>query len=222
MRCETFLVWRNFFYCQLIHHIAVPSTFPTSAPSVPFGVVTDAPTVAEAPTATPTDHPTSLPSTGFTVETVSPTLAQHIVRLDDYYVSFVAPDATRSPTTEEFSEMLLRITAYFDAYLTEYFRTNQGISFDRIETINNFNLYGISEAGQPEERYNIYMNFDYSDFIFTPDTLFTPTAEEIFTILLTSITPDFILNVVRTYTFTPFESTNEVFCGTSIFTDGPP
>jgi hypothetical protein len=134
----------------------------------------------------------------------------------------VAPDASRSPTTEEFAEMLLRITAYFDAYLTEYLATNQTLSFDRIETSNDFNLYGTPEAGQPEERYNIFMNFNYSDFIFSPDTLNPPTSDEIFAILLTSITADLILDVVRTYTFTPFESTNEIFCGSSPYIDGPP
>lgn len=137
-------------------------------------------------------------------------------------MSFVAPDATRSPTTAEFSEMLLRITAYFDVYLTEYLAMNQTLTFDRIETVNDFNLYGTPEAGQPEERYNIYMNFNYSDFIFTSDTIEPPTSNEIFAILLTSITPDFIIDVVRTYVLTPFESTNEVFCGTSSYTNGPP
>lgn len=155
----------------------------------------------------------SSPSTG---------LAKNIVRLEDYYMSFVAPDATRSPTTEEFSEMLLRITAYFDAYLTEYLATNRTITFDRIETSNDFNLYGTPEAGQPEDRYNIYMNFNYSDFIFAPDTLDPPASDEIFAILLTSITADLIINEVRTYTFTPFESTNEIFCGTSSYANGPP
>ncbi len=141
-------------------------------------------------------------------------------------MSFVAPDAIRSPTTEEFSEMLLRITAYFDAYLSEYeyFAANQtaSISFDSVETVNNFNLYGVPEAGQPEERFNIYMNFNHSDFIFTPGTSELPTAVEIFAILLTSISADFIIDVVQTYTSTPFESTNEVYCGVSPYTNGPP
>jgi hypothetical protein len=206
------------FYSKLICNVSIPSIFPVTTPVAPASVVSD------APSATPTIAPvvTSSPSKGIVVESPSPTLEHHIVRLDDYYMSFVAPDATRSPTTEEFSEMLLRITAYFDAYLTEYLATNQTLMFDRIETSNDFNLYGIPEAGQPEERYNIYMNFNYSDFIFTPDTLDPPTSDEIFSILLTSITPDFILDVVRTFTFSPFESTNEVFCGTSSYLDGPP
>ena len=207
------------FLDLLIRKIAVPSTFPVKVPvSAPEVVVSD------APRTTPTIAPvvTSTPSTAIVAESSFPTLSKHIIRLEDYYMSFVAPDATRSPTTEEFSEMLLRITAYFDAYLTEYLATNQTLSFDRIESSNNFNLYGTPEAGQPEERYNIYMNFNYSDFIFTPNTLDPPTSDEIFTILLTSITPDFILDVVRTYTFTPFESTNEVFCGTSSYTNAPP
>ena len=174
--------------------------------------------VSDSPSASPTISPT------ITAETQSPTIGKNTVRLEDYFVSFVAPDAIRSPTTEEFSEMLVRITAYFDAYLSEYFAANQTTSvfFDSIETVNDFNLYGVPEAGQPEERFNIYMNFNHSDFIFTPGALELPTAEEIFAILLTSISADFILDVVRTYTSTPFESTNEVYCGVSLYTNGPP
>ena len=206
---------------RLICDIKIPTTSPAEAPALPAG------TLSDVPTATPTNDSvleavTSSPSISPTAESSLPSLAQHIVRLEDYYMSFVAPDATRSPTTEEFSEMVLRITAYFDVYLTEYLALNRTITFDRIETVNDFNLYGTSEAGQPEERYNIYMNFNFSDFIFASDTVDPPTSNDIFDILLTSITPDFIIDVVRTYVLTPFESTNELYCGTSTFTDGSP
>jgi hypothetical protein len=195
-----------------------PSLYPISSPI-------DA---SKSPSVSPNTKPNvpvAPPMMEISVSPTKPSLPlQQIVRLEDYYMSFVAPDATRSPTEEEYSEMLVNITNYFETYLKDYFITNNNetISLVRIVTSNDFNLYGTSTPGLPDSRYNIYMNFNYTDFMYTPGTENPPNAEETFSILLLSITPDFIINIVRTFVFTPFESTNEVFCGESNFTNGPP
>jgi hypothetical protein len=184
---------------------------PTSAPVV--GPTTAAPTTA-APSVLPSDAPSNMPIN------LSPTATPvQTVRVTDYYISFVAPDATREPTQDEYAEMLRRITAYFKDTFTGIYANDPNTTFLDVVSSNDFTLYGAA-AGIPEARFNIYMNFDLSDFTYTLDSV-VPTNAEIFQIMKDSITQQFIIDVVRTYTGTPFESTNEVFFAASEFNGKP-
>ena len=193
---------------------------PTSAPVI--GPTTAAPTTAApitvAPSIVASDAPSLAPSGAPVVLSPTPTPVQ-TVRITDYYISFVAPDATREPTQDEYDEMLRRITEYYKEIFTGIFATDPDTVFLDIISSNDFTLFG-DAAGIPEARFNIYMNFDFSDIIYTEESV-VPTNQEIFTIMEEAITQDFILEVVRTYTGTPFESTNEVFFAASEFV-GPP
>jgi hypothetical protein len=171
-----------------------------------------------SPASTPVIGPTIVaPVVGVPINS-SPTPVQ-TVRVTDYYVAFVAPDATREPTPDEYDEMSRRITAYFNDTFTGIYATDPNTEFLDVVSSNDFSLYGTA-AGIPEARFNIYMNFDFSDFTFTEASV-VPTSAEIFQIMRDAITPDFIIDVVRTYTGTPFDSTNEVFFSASEF-NGPP
>jgi hypothetical protein len=195
---------------------SAPTTAPaTSAPtsSPVIGPVTAAPTTA-APSILPSDAPSNAPIN------LSPTATPvQTVRVTDYYISFVAPDATREPTQDEYDEMLRRITAYFKDTFTGIYATDPNTEFLDVVSSNDFSLYGAA-AGIPEARFNIYMNFDFSDFTYTEGSV-VPTNAEIFQIMKDAITQDFIIQVVRTYTGTPFESTNEVFFAASEFNGKP-
>jgi hypothetical protein len=185
---------------------AAPTIAPTIAPVAATDAPSAAPAIAESDA--PSRAPIPLSPTGTPVQ---------IVRVTDYYISFVAPDATREPTQEEYDEMLVRISAYF---VETFMALNDAdTEFISVDSSNDFTLYG-DAAGIPRPEFNIYMNFDFSNIIYT-ETSVVPTVAETFDIMRSSITQDFILNVVRTYTGTPFESTNEVFFAASEFI-GPP
>lgn len=117
--------------------------------------------------------------------------------------------------------MLRRITAYYKEAFTEFYANDPDTEFLDVVLSNDFNLYGTA-AGIPEARSNIYMNFDFSDFRFTEGSV-VPTTAEIFAIMFdaTVTNVDFVFQVPRSYTGTPFESTNEVFFEASEF-NGPP
>lgn len=115
--------------------------------------------------------------------------------------------------------MLRRITAYYKETFTGIYATDTDTEFLDVMSSNDFTLYG-ADAGIPEARFNIYMNFDFSDFTYTEESV-VPTNTEIFQIMKDAITQQFIIDVVRTYTGTPFESTNEVFFAASEL-NGPP
>lgn len=137
------------------------------------------------------------------------------VLVEDYYISFAAPGATREPTQAEYDEMLVRINDWFEAQLRAKYANRTDVEFLGTESSNDFTLYGINNNIPPSpERFNIYMNFDFSKFSFS-ETSTVPTNEEVYEIMLASITPDFILQVVRSLTGSPFELTNEVFFAAS-------
>lgn len=127
----------------------------------------------------------------------------------DFSISFSAPDATSEPTQDEYDEMFQRITTYFKDFLTGYYATDSDAEFLDLVSSLDSTLYG-DEAGIQDPRFNIYMDFDFSNFSFTDESV-VPTSAEMFQIMSEAITADFILEVVRTLTGSAFESTNEVF-----------
>jgi hypothetical protein len=181
---------------------AVPSGAPSIAPTSP------APSVR--PTAIPSDSPSRTPI----ALNPTPTPVQRIL-VEDYYISFVAPGATREPTQAEYDEMLSRINDWFERQFMEQYANNPDVQFLGTETSNDFTLYGLNNNIPPRPaEFNIYMNFDFSEYTYS-ETSVVPTTQEVFEIMRQSITRDFILEVVRTFTGSPFESTIEVFFAAS-------
>ena len=122
--------------------------------------------------------------------------------------------ANRGPTREEYDEMIARIRNWFEtAIKTEY--SDQNIKLLDMKLVNDFEVYGLNKSIPPRpEDFNIYINFDYADYLFKDkraDGSELPSPADLFKVIRRSITTDFILDAVRTYSGTPFESTNEVF-----------
>jgi hypothetical protein len=195
---------------------SVPTVTPTATPTLAPQV---APTTA-APTVIASDAPSLTPS-GAPIPLVPTPTPVQVVRVTDYYISFVAPGATREPTQAEYDEMLRRINGWFEMVFMAQYANNPDVQFIGSEASNDFTLYGLNMEIPPRPAdFNLYMNFDITDFTYSENSV-VPTTAEAFEIMRASITRDFILQVVRTYTGTPFESTNEVFFAASEFTAPP-
>lgn len=123
----------------------------------------------------------------------------------------VDPAASRSPTDEEFSTIAERTADVFYKHLADHYSandTNPVIELIGLDLVLNNTEYG---AGKPDAKFNIYMDF-------TVSTLYTGVSEpespeEQIDVLEGAIDADYILNIVRTLTGTPFETVNELFFG---------
>lgn len=168
---------------------------------------------AESPNEIENEAPTDAPIVPTTTVPTEAPVIDNVVRLSDHFMSFVAPKATRAPTREEYDEMIERVRNWFEtAVSTEY---NDGnIKLLNLELFNDFQVYGLNKEIPPRpENFNIYINFDYADYLFEDNSSSRelPSPADVFKVIRRSITTDFILDVVRSYKDTPFESTNEVY-----------
>jgi hypothetical protein len=198
---------------------ATPTVAPNVAPTVsPTAVPSDRPSAA--PTASRTETPSDSPSAAPIPLNPTPTPVQ-LLLIEDYFISFVAPGATREPTQAEYDEMLVRINDWFEQQFEELYANRTDVQFLGAESSNDFALYGLNNDIPPRPaEFNIYMNFDFTEYTYSEDSVI-PTTQEVFEVMRLSITTDFILEVVRTFTGTPFESTNEVFFAASQFAAPP-
>lgn len=57
---------------------------------------------------------------------------------------------------------------------------------------------------------NLYINFDFTELAFSIDSI-APTTTEMFELMRTSISSQFILDSVRTFTGSPFAGTTEAW-----------
>ena len=195
---------------------ATPIVAPTAVPTVAPSIAPTSPAPSVGPTVVPSDSPSIAPIP------LNPTpVPVQIVLIEDYYISFVAPGATREPTQEEYDEMLIRINDWFEMQFMALYANRTDVQFLGAETSNDFTLFGLNTGIPPRpENFNIYMNFDFSEYTYSESST-VPTTQEVFEIMRLSITQAFILQVVRTFTGTPFESTVEVFFAASQFVAPP-
>lgn len=181
----------------------------TVQPTVSTTLGTNAETTTDVPK-DPTDTPMK-PTTAVPTETPIP---DNVVRIGDHFMSFVAPKATRGPTREEYDEMIERIRIWFKTAITNEY-SDPNMKLMDTELVNDFEVYGLNKDIPPRpEDFNIYINFDYADYIFNDsntDGRELPSPADLFKVIRRTITSDFILDAVRSYSGTPFESTNEVF-----------
>ena len=171
----------------------ITATPPGIPPMTPTGTST---TVAPASSIGPSQGPSGIQSTAPIPLNPTPAPLQ-IVLVEDYFISFLAPGATREPTPAEYDEMLVRINDWFELQFTTRYANDPNVQFLGSETSNDFTLYGLMNNIPPRpNEFNIYMNFDFSEFTFS-ETSTVPTTEEVFEILRSSITADFILQSVQ-------------------------
>jgi hypothetical protein len=145
-----------------------------------------------------------------------------VARLEDYYISYAAEGATREPTPEEYAEMLNRTTNYYQRFFEARYANNPTQMFVRIDSLTDYTLY---QAGIPEARFNIYINFNVTRLEFTEGSV-APTTAEVFQIMREAVNgvtgQKYILEEVQTFVGSPFESTNEIyFAATQLAPDMP-
>jgi hypothetical protein len=149
---------------------------------------------------------------------LSPTATTQLqtVRVTDYYIAFNAPNATREPTEKEYNEMNRRITAYFAKVLMNIYEDDPKIEFISMNSSIDFTRYG-AEAGIFLNGYNIIMSYSFSDVTFrtlTESSVVVPSAPQISSRWRYSTNYNYFISLVpRTYTGTPFESTDRVYFG---------
>ena len=114
--------------------------------------------------------------------------------------------------------MLFRINQWFETQFASFYANSPKVQFIRAETSNDFTLYGVNHNIPPQPaNFNIYINYDFTAFTFSASSNI-PTTQEVFEVMRLSFTQRFLLEVVRTFTGYPFESTVEVFLAASQFT----
>jgi hypothetical protein len=118
----------------------------------------------------------------------------------------VAANAPRGPTPAEFETVLQNTNSYFTQYLKNFYANQAAVEVTKtITTLNNtaFN------AGFPEARYNIYM--DFRTAVAYSSSSFPDTPSRQFDILKDSINPEYIITQIRSIRGTPFQLVNEAF-----------
>jgi hypothetical protein len=160
-----------------------------------------------------TSAPTAAPAGGVSRAPVTP--GTQVVRVANYYIAYVSPGATVAPTEEEYQQMVVITSEYFTQLFEEAYADDPAVDFISVTVGLKFTAF--DDPALPPEigvRYNIYMDYSFSDWVFTEAST-PPTSAQIFTIMKDAINPDYILTWVRTLTGTPFEVVNEVAFATS-------
>jgi hypothetical protein len=114
-------------------------------------------------------------------------------------MAYVAPDATVPPTDAEYQQVVDNTVEFF----SRTFNSTPGFagitpSLRKTEW----------ETGFPEERFNIYMEYEYMDILFEQGSDL-PTSEAALEQMRNAVSPDYILNYVRPVGGT-FSTVNEV------------
>jgi hypothetical protein len=145
--------------------------------------------------------------------TMSPTPSELRVDLNQtFYISFIS-DSDVEPTPDEYEQMRAAIQDYYNGYIRDALMvTDPSLDFIRIDMYLNSTKHN---AGIPDDRFNIYMEYYTSVAFFTPNSqggLITP--DDLLTLLLDGITTEFLLDPVRLQTGTPFAEVIEAFLQT--------
>jgi hypothetical protein len=173
----------------------MPSLMPQSNPTIPPMTTTAAPTASAAPS------------------TLSPTEGELRVDLNQtFYIAFISTSDVE-PTVAEYEQMSTAIEEYYNGFISEMLMTtNPSLDFIRIEMNLNSTQHN---AGIPDDRFNIYMEFSTAIAFFMPngsgDLI---TSDDLLNLLLDGITTDFLVDPVRMQTGTPFADVTEGFLQT--------
>jgi hypothetical protein len=131
------------------------------------------------------------------------------VIVDRYSISYASPGATE-PTEEEYNGMLNITTAYFTDVFDTYWANNPSVTFLGINSSIVFTAFEDPNLPTAGQQYNIYMDYNFSNFLFTPDSVL-PTSDEIFSEMRDSIDATYITDWVWQLKDSPFATVNAVY-----------
>jgi hypothetical protein len=196
-----------------------PSTAPSLSPSLPGTEENTAspsssltiPGTSPQPSGTPTSGLTTVPTTAD---------RQKVARVAEYYIAYVAPGGTE-PTEDQYNSMLNITTTYFEEVFTEFFSTDPTVQFEGINSALRFTAFEDPNLPTEGDRFNIYMDYDFSDFLFGANSTI-PDVDTLFGVMRDSINPTYILDWVRSLADSPFVLVNEVYFAASETASGPP
>lgn len=140
-----------------------------------------------------------------TAPTAAPTEIR--VRVSNFYIAYVATqDPLVEPTPEQYANQANLTNTFFEDLFGAMFANSSDTTFLGAETTLDYTLF---QAGIPAERFNLYMDYAYTDLIYTVDSD-PPDAATSFELMRGSISEDFIRNYVWNTTDSAFATVNEV------------
>lgn len=133
-----------------------------------------------------------------------------------FFLAFNAPSADREPDNDEYSKLLSQTAPYFETRIRDILTMDfPGVGYGAAGdmTIGSSVDSKRYEAGIPEERFNIYLEFE-SGFFGSCSTA-SLSKSQLFEILQRVDLIDYIVSVTKSASLvsTPFESTTEVVLG---------
>lgn len=159
--------------------------------------------------------PTTVPTVSIAPSTLSPTPGELRVDLNEkFYIAFISLSDV-APTPDEYEQMAIAIEEYYNEFIrTSLMTTDPTLDFIRVEMPLNVTQ---ANAGIPDDRFNIYMEFSTAIAFFVPNGMGNLiTSADLLDILLNGITTDFLLDPVRMQTGTPFAEVTEGFLQTLV------
>lgn len=194
--------------------VFMQSTEPSQAPRIetsynPTTLTSVVPTLGTAePTGVlPLINPTMSPVPSFV-----PTDGKRVELNETFYIAFISLSDVE-PTTDEYKLMEIAIEEYYNGLISAMLTvTDPLLEFNRIEMNLNSTQHN---AGIPDDRFNIYMEYRNATAVFAPSsTGILITSDDLIDLLIDGITREFLLDTVRIQTGTPFADVVEVFLNT--------
>jgi hypothetical protein len=147
--------------------------------------------------------------------TESPTPSELRVDLNEtFYIAFIS-ESDVEPSPDEYEQLSAAIVEYYNGFIRDALMVSDpSLEFIRVEFFLTDTQH---EAGIPEDRFNIYMEYSTAIAFFTPNGQGNLiSTEDLLNLLLDGITTDFLLDPVRMQTGTPFEEVVEGFLQTLV------
>jgi hypothetical protein len=164
------------------------------------------------PIASPTTTTTMLPVSA-APSTLSPTPSELRVDLNEsFYIAFISISVDE-PAPDEYEQMATAIEEYYNGFISAMLMTTDpSLEFIRIEIDLDSTQHN---AGIPDDRFNIYMEFSTAAAFFMLNGAGNLiTSDDLLQLLLDGITTDFLLDPVRMQAGTPFAEVTEAFLQT--------
>lgn len=112
-------------------------------------------------------------------------------------MAYDVPGVTESPTRDEYRALQQATEDYFDSFLKDFFEAVPGVTFRGIHTSLRYTTDQPAAELIFYDAFNLYMEYRWAELIFSPNSDPIPTEEEALELLQMSITPAYILDVVR-------------------------
>ena len=127
--------------------------------------------------------------------------------MGNFYLAYVATqDPLVEPTQEQYEDQANLTNSYIEDLFSAMFANSSDTTFLGAETQLDYTLF---QAGIPAERFNLYMDYAYTDLIYTIDSD-PPDAATSFELMRGSISQSFITDYVWNTTDSAFTTVNEV------------